>query len=67
MILTESVVESAALSWLASLGYSVIPGPYLPQAEREHYDDVLLRHRLNTSLVKLNSWPCPIKPSKTRC
>jgi len=50
----ESEVESAALSWLASLGYTVIPGPDLPKAERGHYDEVLLRHLISTALVKLN-------------
>ncbi len=35
---TESVVEEAALAWLASLGYSVLRGPNIavgiPAAER---------------------------------
>ena len=32
--LTESVVEAAALAWLA-LGYAIVPGPeFVPDAER---------------------------------
>ncbi|HVT14969.1 MAG TPA: type I restriction endonuclease subunit R [Thermoanaerobaculia bacterium] len=57
---TESVVEDAALAWLAGLGYAVLPGPAIaagePAAERgDHgYQDVTLEGRLRQALVRLN-------------
>jgi len=33
LTLTESEVEEATLSWLASLGYTVIPGPDIAPSE----------------------------------
>jgi len=57
---TESVVESAALAWLAALGYAVLHGPEIaagePGAERSdpHYRDVVLEGRLRQALVRLN-------------
>jgi type I restriction enzyme R subunit len=58
---TESVVEEAALDWLAALGYSVLHGPDIaagePAAERNDsgYRDVVLEARLRAALVRLNS------------
>jgi type I restriction enzyme R subunit len=58
---SESVVEDAALNWLASLGYSVLHGPDIvagePAAERSdpNYRDVVFDGRLRRALVKLNS------------
>lgn len=49
---TESVVEDAALEWLASLGYEVLHGPDIAvgesAAERTdpNYRDVVLEARL---------------------
>ncbi len=57
---TESVVEDAALSWLAALGYAVLHGPEIaagePAAERSDpsYRDVVLEQRLRQALVRLN-------------
>src|SRR5437879_13895848 len=58
--LTESVVEDAALVWLAALGYAVLHGPEIaagePAAERSDpsYRDVVLERRLREALVRLN-------------
>jgi type I restriction enzyme R subunit len=56
--LNESHVETAALSWLESLGYSILSGPEIapgePQAERENYGQVFLERRLRQSLQRLN-------------
>jgi len=57
---TESVVEEAALDWLAGLGYTVLHGPDIavgePAAERHdpNYRDVVLEHHLQQALAKLN-------------
>jgi type I restriction enzyme R subunit len=56
----ESVVENAALTWLAALGYVVLHGPEIaagePAAERNDatYRDVVLERRLREALVRLN-------------
>ncbi len=45
MILTESVVEDAALDWFRKLGYDVIGGPDMPPgvgALRADYGEVVL-------------------------
>lgn len=56
--LNESVVEQAALAWLESLGYVIVPGPEVapgePQAEREDYGQVVLERRLRQALQRLN-------------
>ena len=56
--LTEFTVESAALAWLESLGWSVAHGPDLAPdtlgAERTDYDKVVLEQRLRDSLARLN-------------
>ncbi len=60
MNFSESIVESAALAWLESLGYSVLSGPTIaagqPAAERTDpmYHDVVLEGRLRQALVRLN-------------
>src|SRR5689334_13761202 len=57
---TESVVEDAALGWLAALGYTVLHGPDIAVgesgAERSdpNYRDVLLEGRLRQALRRLN-------------
>ena len=56
--LPESVVEDAALQWLAVLGYAVLHGPDIgPEGlspERGSYDEVLLAGRLREALARLN-------------
>lgn len=58
--LNESVVEDAALAWLAGLGYAVLNGPDIavgmPGAERSDpsYRDVVLEGRLHQALERLN-------------
>jgi type I restriction enzyme R subunit len=58
-IFTESVVEDAALDWLARAGWIVKGGaeiaPGEAGAERIGFDDVLLRGRLRAALIRLNS------------
>jgi type I restriction enzyme R subunit len=56
--LTESEIESAALSWLSGLGYQTLFGPDIapgePAAKREHYGQVVLERRLRDALARLN-------------
>ena len=44
MTLTESEVEEATLTWLASLGYTSVFGPYIspeePAAEHESFQSI---------------------------
>ncbi|MCL4686157.1 type I restriction endonuclease subunit R [Myxococcota bacterium] len=55
---TESVVEQAALAWLASVGWQVAHGPEiapgLPSAERADFGEVVLPQRLRNALARLN-------------
>ena len=57
---TESVVEEAALEWLAAKGWTILHGPEIaagmPSAERDDPDfrDVVLERRLRQSLQRLN-------------
>ena len=55
---TESTVETAALAWLANLGWAVAHGldiaPDALAAERSDYGQVLLEQRLRDSLARLN-------------
>jgi type I restriction enzyme R subunit len=56
--LTETDVESAALAWLAGLGYQTVFGPNIapgmPGAERDDYGQVVLEYRLRQALQRLN-------------
>jgi type I restriction enzyme R subunit len=56
--LTETDVESAALAWLAGLGYQTVFGPDIapgmPGAERDDYGQVVLEYRLRQALQRLN-------------
>ena len=56
--LSESTVESVALDWLGSLGWTVLHGPDVapdtPGAERADYGEVVLHGRLRSALVRLN-------------
>ena len=56
--LTESEIESAALGWLAGLGYQTLFGPDIapdmPAAERDDYGQVVLEYRLRQALQRLN-------------
>ena len=55
---TESVVEQAALAWLASIGWTVRNGaeiaPGEPAAERDDYGQVFLAQRLRDALARLD-------------
>lgn len=55
---TESVVEEAALEWLAEMGYTILAGPDIaPEGiaeERFDYSQVVLSARLKTALARLN-------------
>lgn len=57
-LMTESLVEQAALGWLEMLGYEVMSGTALapgePGAERDGYDQVVLAGRLGEALRRLN-------------
>jgi type I restriction enzyme R subunit len=50
MSLNEAIVEEAALSWLAELGYAIATGPDIASgeaaAERTSFSDVILVGRL---------------------
>ena len=56
--ISESVVEEAALQWLAGLGWQTAHGPDIapdtPNAERSDYDQVVLERRLRDALAELN-------------
>ena len=55
---TESVVEEAALGWLAGLGYAWRFGPDIAPgeaaAERDDYGQAVLAQRLRDALARLN-------------
>ncbi len=52
---TESVVEEAALDWLAGLGWQSAAGPEIALSERgEDYAKVILEGRLRQALQRLN-------------
>ena len=55
---TESVVEDAALEWLAALGWAVLHGPEIAPgeiyAERASFGEVVLGRRLREALARLN-------------
>ena len=65
-IITEAVVEDAALDWLADLGWSVAAGPDIApggsRQERGTYAAVVLEQRLRDALTRLN----PAIPSEVR-
>ena len=56
--LHESDVETAALEWLAALGWQTAHGPDIapdtPGAERDNYGQVILEGRLRAALARLN-------------
>ena len=56
--LKESVVESAALAWLESCGWTVAHGPDIapdtPGTERGDYGEVVLERRLYAALDRIN-------------
>ncbi len=59
----ESIVEDAALAWLAGLGYVVFHGsviaPGEAQAERTDPRELVLIERLRAALVSLNPKASP--------
>ena len=58
MSLNESIVEDAALTWFAELGYAVGHGPDIapgePAAERDSFGEVVLVGRLREAIRRLN-------------
>lgn len=54
----ESDIEEAALKWFTELGYTVLHGPDIapdtPNAERSTYKEVVLTHRLQEAVARLN-------------
>ena len=58
---SESEVEQIALDWLAGLGWSVAhgsdiaPGALQKNAERDGYDQVVLKQRLTDASDRLNA------------
>ena len=56
-IITESVVEDAALDWFRGLGYNVISGPDMPpgpHALRETHEDVTFPSVVRGALARIN-------------
>ena len=57
-LFAESVVEEAALEWLAAIGYAVLGGPEIAPngtaPERADYRDVVLADRLGEALERIN-------------
>ena len=53
-VLTEAVVEDAALAWLESLGWTIARGPDIATEERTDYGQVILEQRLRNALARLN-------------
>lgn len=53
-LLTESVVDQAALAWLEAIGWRIAHSPNIvpdmPAAERRDYGEVVLTRRLRNSL-----------------
>ena len=58
-MVSEADVETAALSWLSSLGWQTAYGPDIapdtPDAERADFTQVVLEERLRDALLNLNS------------
>jgi len=56
--IAESIVEAAALSWFADLGYVLLHGPEIapgePRGERASYSEVVLAGRLHDAIAALN-------------
>ena len=68
---SESEVEEVALKWLEGLGWSVKHGPDIapgtPDAERDSYDQVVLKRRLNDAVDRLNpDLPYPARDDALR-
>ena len=57
-IVTESIIEQAALDWFKELGYSILNGPDIAPselfAERSGYSDVILDRRVRSALTNIN-------------
>jgi type I restriction enzyme R subunit len=65
-MLNESIIEEAALEWLAELGYAVGHGPQMAPgevaAERDTFGDVVLVGRLRDAMSRLK----PLVPGEVR-
>ena len=68
--LSESIVETVVLDWLASLGWAVLHGPDIAPdmlaSERTDYGVVVLTSRLRAALARLIP-TFPTMLSKTPC
>ncbi|MYC35465.1 MAG: type I restriction endonuclease subunit R [Chloroflexi bacterium] len=57
-LLSEYVVEQAALAWLEGLSWRVMYGPDIapetPNFERNDYSQVIIEHRLRNTLAQIN-------------
>ena len=57
-LLSEDIVEQAALAWLESLSWRVMYGPEIapdaPNSERNDYAQVVIERRLRNTLAQLN-------------
>ena len=66
MLLNESIVEDAALTWFRELGYAIGYGPHIapgePRAERDSFSEVVLAARLHEAVRRLN----PSLPAEAR-
>jgi len=58
VVITESIVEEAAIDWLKGLGYKHLFGPDIAcdgsRTERASYSDVVLVDRLRSVLISIN-------------
>lgn len=58
MVINESILEDASLSWFKELGYAVAHGPHIapgePKAERDSFGDTVLTGRLRHAVARLN-------------
>ena len=56
--IAESQVEEHTLAWLRELGYTTLFGPDIapgePRAERDHWNDAILKYRLAAAIARFN-------------
>jgi len=56
--ITEDILEQTSLSWLSTLGWSILHGPdiapEMPNAERGDFRQVILLGRLRSALTRIN-------------
>lgn len=68
-LLSEAIIEDAALTWLGELGYAIGHGPHIapgePAAERDSFGEVVLVGRLRDAIQRLN--PARLSYTQSRC